>query len=174
MSAHEYNTLEALQLLIRKIRDRDDSLAASLQAAIDDGKDVHETESGGRRKKKRVYRRRVALTHKEAADVAIKVLQSFFIELPCFIGSTSENFKGAAVGVPPQTGRHLPSWRYDEDQLVAEAEGLDKTLEIELRTETQILGEEQSTLSLKPIPLKLIDEQRTNLKRLAELMNTEE
>src|SRR5438094_909063 len=115
MSAHEYTTLQALELLIRKIGERDETLAVSVQAAIDAGKDVHETESGRGRKKKRMYRRRAPLTHEEAASIAIEVLESFLIEIPCFIDSATEDFKRAALGVPKQTGRHLPAWRYEAD-----------------------------------------------------------
>jgi len=49
MSEHSYTAQEALEVLLAKLRARDESLAAHVQAAIDVGKDVSDTECNGPR-----------------------------------------------------------------------------------------------------------------------------
>src|SRR5262249_31445825 len=134
---------------------------------------VRETESRRGRKKKRTYRKRVALDPPEAVTIAVHALQSFFIELPYFIDSAIADFKAVSVGSPKHAVRHRPAWQYEGDQLLIESQDEEKHIEVELRTETQILSEEQPTIELHPIAQRLIDEQRENLDRVARLMKEE-
>ena len=76
MSTHEYDAHDALDLLMRKLNERDEQLARQIQSAIDVGKDVEEKERFARRKKPRVYRRTVRFSDEEALDVAIAALQA--------------------------------------------------------------------------------------------------
>jgi hypothetical protein len=57
MSRHDYAPQDALEVLIRKLNQRDTDLAAQVQEAVDQRKDMEEREppSGGR-KKARMYR----------------------------------------------------------------------------------------------------------------------
>ena len=77
MPALEYTPQQALEILMKKLGSRDEALAAQIQAAIDAGKDVSETEPAiDRRKKARVYRKTVPFTHEEALQIALYRLNS--------------------------------------------------------------------------------------------------
>jgi hypothetical protein len=52
MSNHEYTPQAALKLLIRKLAERDPTLAAQVRAVVDQGKDIQESESASRGRKK--------------------------------------------------------------------------------------------------------------------------
>src|SRR5690242_17055824 len=92
MSSHEYSPQQALDVLMRKLQARDETLAAQVQSAIDAGKDVTETERAtDRRKKDRVYRKTVPFTHDEALQVALDALQANFVEQPLFVDSAADN-----------------------------------------------------------------------------------
>jgi hypothetical protein len=101
MPNHDYSSQEALNVLMRKLRFRDQGLAAEVQAAIDAGKDVLETEpSNDRRRSARAYRKTVPFSHEEALQVALDALQAFFVEQPLFANSAAASFAAAPVGVP--------------------------------------------------------------------------
>lgn len=77
MPVNQYTPQQALDLLMEKLAARDETLAAQVQAALDAGKDVSETEPAThRRKKARVYRKTVPFTHKEALQIALDALQA--------------------------------------------------------------------------------------------------
>ena len=170
MSEHSYTAQEALEVLLAKLRARDESLAAHVQAAIDVGKDVSDTEPAtDKRKKARVYRKAVAFTHEEALDVALDVLQAYFVEQPLFVDATADMFATAALGVPtlPRRGSQV---RNDErDTVTMEAQGAEKRIEIELQTEIQILKTGDETLPLRRTDRSLIAEQRRNIGELRAL-----
>jgi hypothetical protein len=95
---------------MRKLRARDSVLAEHIQSAIDGGKDVEETESLVRRRKKaRVYRKTVRFTDEEALRVAVDALQVYFIEQPLFVNSANKNFESAALGTAEERPRPAPS-----------------------------------------------------------------
>jgi hypothetical protein len=166
MSAHEYSSEEAFELLMRKLIERDRDLAADVQAVVDEGKDVKETEVvGSRRKRTRVYRKTVPYSYDEALQAALRGLQSFFIEQPLFASSCLNDIAKAALGSPKRAHQH------SEAGIDLKTEGVEKVVEIELRTETQISEPVQETLSLHRASAQQIEEQQANLTRLAAFIN---
>lgn len=100
MSAHGYTAAQALEVLLRKLSERDPDLAQHVRYAIDAGKDVEERERFPGHKKLRVYRKVVRLTDEEALQVALNALQAYFVEQPLFVNSAAENFRSAAFSAP--------------------------------------------------------------------------
>jgi hypothetical protein len=168
MSDHDYCAETALEVLMRKLQERDPVLAGTVQSAIDVGKDVSEQEtSGGRRRKPRFYRRTVPFGHEEALQVELNTIRACFVETTLFINSSAEDFKETALGVP-----HHPRWFLDADghQPISEEQGgTDKLVEIELQTETQITRAGEETMVLKPVDKHDIEAQLANSARLEEL-----
>jgi hypothetical protein len=172
VSDHDYTPERALEVLLRKLGERDARLEGVVRAAIDAGQDIVVTEPRRNgRGKPRIYRQTVPFTHEEALQVALDVLRAYFIELPLFINSTTENFRTAAVGIP----RHqATSWRRDENEpepVAMEAQGIPKDVEIELETATQISRTPRETMPLKPLERLQVDDQLANLTRLASVVN---
>lgn len=172
MSAHEYSAQEALELLIRKLQQRDETLAGQVQAAIDVGKDISEAEpSLDRRKKPRIYRRTVPFEVEEALQVAVNALQSYFVEQPLFVNSAADNLAKIAIGIP------VPGWSAslndgdEREEIHLEQEQKDKEIEIELHTETQIRKTGEELLSLRRTPLTEVAQQQESIRHLRTLMN---
>ena len=144
MSTHDYTPEQALEVLMQKLGSGDEQLAAEIRAAIDTGKDVAESEPSSRRKKPRTYRKTVPFSYEEALQVAISALQAHFIEQPLFANSCAANMSRAAIGTP-RDPRHATFGRSGRSvDLTVQAEGEEKTVMIELQTETQISRSEQS------------------------------
>jgi hypothetical protein len=68
MSNHEYTPQAALELLMRKLSERDTALATEVRAVLDQGKDIQESEASnrGRKNKYTVYRKTVPYPYEEA------------------------------------------------------------------------------------------------------------
>src|SRR5882724_1992089 len=173
MSNHEYTPQAALELLIRKLAERDPTLAAQVRAVVDKGKDIQESESAsrGRKKKYRVYRKTVPYPYDEALQVAVKALAACFVEQPMLIDSCLKNMAQAPVG-SPRGFRYprAPEKRTPVDVLPG-TEMHEKDVRIELRTETQLSAEIEP---LSPIPPDQIAEQLRNLARLKALLDFRE
>ena len=135
MAQHEYTPDHALQLLLRKLRQHPD-LYAQVQEAIDAGKENidapsrrllarrdiirTETEDSGlrfqpRRDKPHEYRKLAPFSAEEALDVAARALQAYFLEQALFVNAIIDNLK--------VTGG----------------------IEIDIRTDTQSIGETSGT-----------------------------
>ena len=91
---------EARNTLMRKLHGKDENLAILVRNATDEGKETTDEirHSRGRSKKSHKYRKIEPFTDEEALQVALKVLQRFFIEGPLFtneiikyLSDTSEN-----------------------------------------------------------------------------------
>lgn len=176
MLIHSYTPSQALELLMKKLQEKDTRLAQNIQSIIDSGKDVQEVQtSTGRGKKKRAYRRTVPFTTEEALQVALKALNSYFVEIPLFINSAAENFKGSGLLASSRPGGSSSSQsRIDEGNgilltLIQEK----KRIEFELQTATQISRNEQETLAISAFETDQIDEQKINLERMQYLLNFE-
>ena len=92
MAANEYTPQQAFEVLMNHLRKRDGQLATHIQAVVDAGKDVDETQQvGQRRKRSRSYRRTVPYSYEEASLVALDALQAYFVEQPLFIDSCAKN-----------------------------------------------------------------------------------
>ena len=74
MSNHNYTPTEALETLLRKLRERDESLAMAVRLAIDSGKDIPEEQQIGWKKVRR-YRKTIPFTHEEALNLSLGVLK---------------------------------------------------------------------------------------------------
>lgn len=175
MNKHDYTDEQALRLLMDKLTKADVELAKQIQEAVNVGRDVLQTEqSRGRGKKKeRTYRRTVPYSMKEALQVALNALRAHFIEQPLFINSCHDNMTQAALGVVDMRSP-WPASR----KVHPEAIGEEKTLEIELHTETQIIATEaelvrqtQEMLQLARIPNNEIKQQLINFDRLQGLVD---
>lgn len=174
MPEHQYSPQQALDLLMKKLRARDETLAAQVQAAIDAGKDVSETEPAtDGRKKPRYYRKTVPFTHEEALQIALDALQACFVELPLFMTSAVDSLAKAAIGVPT---RRMPIFQRSDDEkepVSLEGEGSEKAVEIELQTETKISRTGEETIPLKRVSMEQIDVQRRHIAQLRGLTHFE-
>jgi hypothetical protein len=171
MSNQDYNAEQALELLMRKVRGRDATLADSIQDAIDEGKDITEIDAPrDRRQKARSYRKTVAFTHEEALEVAVRALEAHFVEVPLFINSAVDDFTHSAIGIPEQK-QAIPLIGVDESEIVVEqAQGEPKEIDVQLQPETRLSGTELMPLRLKPIPLDEVEEQKNNLNNLSDML----
>lgn len=174
MPTQEYTPQQAVELLMAKLKSRDEDLASEIQAAIDAGKDVTETEPVPGRRKRHVYRRTIPFSNEEALQVAVTALQAYFVEQPMFVEAAAAEFAQAAIGIP--TGRRrLSQIALEEHEAVSlEGRGERKRVEIEIQTETQISRTGEETLPLLPVARGTIEEQRQQINRLRELMDFKE
>jgi hypothetical protein len=179
MSSHEYAPQEALELLMRKLAERDSELADHVGAVVNQGRDVQEIEPSarGRKRRSRVYRKTVPYPYDEALLVALNALAACFVEQPLFVESCLSSMSKAPVG-------SLKGFRYDRSVekstpvgILPGTESSEKDVRIELRTETQLPAEiqisppMQDTQTLHRFPADQIAEQRANLERLKGLLN---
>lgn len=176
MPKNEYSSEEALGLLMKKLVERDRDLAAQIQAAIDAGKDIEESEPSanqrsGKAKKPRVFRKAVPFSHEEALQVALDALRAYFVEQPLFASSAVGDFTGAAVGVPQSV--RLPGTGRDEETetVVPEHIGEEKAVVIELQTETQLTKTDEEAYPIKRVSAEQIDLQRRQLDALRNLVD---
>ncbi len=173
MPEHEYDPEQALQVLMLKIRERNEVLAAQIQAAIDAGKDIEETEpSLDRRKKPRIYRKAVPFTHQEALAVAIDALQAHFVEQLLFKRSAAVNFTKSAVGVARKGlfQKRLNISKEPEEMSLKQMD-VEKEVEIEVQIETQIDKSGPETAPLKKPDGSEIEERKRQLGELRALVN---
>jgi hypothetical protein len=173
MPLHEYTPQGALELLLRKLADRDPTLAAEIQAAVDQGEDVQETEPRRGRRKERRYRKTVPYDYEEALRIAVDGLRAYFVVQPLVVNSFHENMTRAVDGEPRRF-----RYRFEEKQhfgIIPETLGVAKPVQLEIRTETQLHtaagGPLKETQSLDPISIAQIQEQRRSLDRLRELFD---
>ena len=189
-----------MELLLRKVRERDADLAIGLEAVIDAGKDVFEKETlrtekmpreyasppvddieavpGAYRTKKkpREYRKTVRFSDEEALGIALLALRAHFVEQPLLATSAMSEFGKAAL--EPERGR------WDEasvDQSVSppgEDRPLSIEVEFEIQTETQAAPkyeqDDKQTVSLSPPGEEIFEQQRKNIARLEELLRFKE
>lgn len=165
---HNYTPQEALELLLRKVREKEPELETALKSAIDAGKDIFESEASTDRKKRWKYRKTTRFTDEEALDAAIATLNAHFIEQPSFTNSAIEEFDVATLDVGVNYRRESLNQLQGEYRKGAPIE---KQLEVEIQTETQISAADKQTLRLTPIDKGSIDEQRQNINRLSELVS---
>ena len=170
MNSNDYTAQEALATLMRKLEERDTALAVHVQSVINAGRDIEEREpasQGARRL--RTYRRTVPFSPEEALQTAVEVLRAYFIELPQIVNSTLDDFRAVAVARHADPSSPFGAGTGDDD-VILEALGVDKDVQIEIETETQITprGDRQH-LTLARTPRDLIEDQRRNLTRLGAL-----
>jgi hypothetical protein len=174
MPRHGYNAEDALKLLLRKVGQIDRDLAVQLHAAINEGKDIRETEYLAANRV-RTYRRKLPYTHEEALQVALQVLNAYFIQQPQFANSVHDDLFRSALGTPRQSRSSRTI-----DELVPASSDNDKAVSIELRTETEltpgdvVTGAGEDMQNRGRVPASTIEEQLGNLARLAELTSFED
>ena len=172
MPALEYTPQQALEILMKKLGSRDEALAAQIQAAIDAGKDVSETEPAiDRRKKARVYRKTVPFTHEEALQIALDALQAYFVEQPLFVAAAADSLAKAAIGVPTHRRSDYQANSEEPEPVSLEGQGVEKAVEIEMQTETQLSKTGEETIPLKRMAQEQIDDQRHHIADLRKLTN---
>jgi hypothetical protein len=172
----EYTPEAALELLMRKLTRLTSELAARVQTAMDEGKDIQEVEPSRRRgkKKSRVYRRSVPYTDEEALVVATKALEAYFVQQPLFTNSLQQNMAKTMIGEPRRS--RYPWEKGQTFPVKPETEGIEKQVAVEIHTETQlrtaiqVVGAAQEMQSLAPVGANQLEEQRRNLSRLRALV----
>lgn len=174
MAVNEYTPQQAFEVLMDRLRKRDEQLAAHIQAVVDAGKDVDETQQvGKRRKRSRSYRRTVPYGYDEALQVALDALQAYFVEQPLFIDSCAKNMATTELAsLRPPRARWQASEGYN-DEAASENVGKRKKIEIELRTETQISERNEEMFALHEIDVTQIEKQQNNIAQLRSLFDFE-
>ncbi len=174
MSRHDYTPEQALRRLIEKLAGQDEQLATQVLAAVNAGRDVQEVERRGKRKS-RSYRHTVPYAPEEALGIALEVLSAHFIEQPRFINSFHDNMVHAEIGARGATP--TPSFVSQKPERI-DAVGVDKTVEIELQTETEIIPTEtalrqqrQQTVVVHRVSANEIRQEEANLERLRQLVD---
>lgn len=172
MAVYEYTSQQAFEVLMDHLRKRDEQLAMHIQAVVDAGRDVDETQQvGKRRKRTRSYRRTVPYGYEEALQVALDALQAYFVEQPLFFDSCAKNMATTELAsLQPSRAR----WQTVEEHSVEaaiETIGERKRIEIELRTETQISERNEEMFELQEIDVGQIEKQRNNIAQLRKLVD---
>ena len=174
MANQMYTPEQALEMLLEKLRVRDQVLANQVQSAIDAGKDVRQTEPSRGKRKMRAYRKKVPYSNQEALHVVLDALRAYFVEQPLLVESAYRNLAGAAIGFPKKPGS---SWMYSSATIASEPEpvelegiDLEKNVEIEIQTETQISKSDQEMLSLAPRPHDEVIAQERRIDLLRQLI----
>lgn len=169
MSGHDYTPEQALALLLHKLDASNADLAAQVRAAIDAGKDIdEEAQRRSGRKTSRRYRKAVRLSEEEALAVALDVLRAYFVEQPLFVSSAMDNARVAALGGPRDEYERK---RVTQDARTHDAgSDVEKVLEIELRSETQLTSSGDETYRLHRRDESAVTEQRANVSRLRGLV----
>ena len=142
-----YRPNEALELLMRKLQDRDTILFTLVRDAINAGKEdtlpVDSRIIHSQADKPHEYRKIVPFSAEESLRVALDVLQAFLIEQPLLVNEIAKNLADTSE------------------------------IQIERHTETQIVeedGHDGHEFTLDQIPVEDIEEQRRNLASLKELI----
>jgi hypothetical protein len=158
----------AFAVLMRKVREKDAELAARVQAAVDAGKDVEETEPfpGGRKEKLRSYRKTIPYSYKEGFQVALDALAAYFVEQPLFINSSLDNIAQAALERPNRLIHNLPADKRPTNWFAEETKGREKPVEVEVRLATQISQPTEETFTVRRVPQEQLQEQQRNLNGL--------
>lgn len=175
----EYTPEAALELLMRKLTRLNSELAARVQTAMNEGKDIQEVEPSRRRgkRKSRVYRKTVPYTDEEALSVAVKALETYFVQQPLFMNSLHQNIAKTMIGEPRRS--RYPWEKGQVFQIKKETEGIEKQVVVEIHTETQlraavqVAGTTQEMQNLAPVDMNQVEEQRRNLSWLRALINFE-
>lgn len=183
MGEHTYTPEQALSLLLAKLSDRSSELATQVRVAIDIGKDIWE-KSPSRNGKTRWYRKSVPFSEEEALQVAIDVLQAYFVEQPMFVDSSADEFAKAALGHARQRSIRFPTEiatdplglerELEREQVDLSDQGVPKAIEIELQTETQISRTNQEMITLKRMSPEAIKGECENIRKLREFLTFEE
>ena len=124
---------QALEIpVMRSLQAKDHELAAQIQAVVDAGKDVEETEqSRGRRKRSRSYRKTMPYTYEEGLRVALDALRSYFVEQPLFVDSCLNTRRlQPFLRRPGVMATQGPVFKVAAD---AESQGKEKEVAVELR-----------------------------------------
>jgi hypothetical protein len=180
MSKHDYTPEEALELLIQKVNDRNPALAVEVRDAVNAGRDVQATEQvrkRGGKMKSLSFRRTVPFSAEQALGVALEALKAHFVEQPLFANSVLDDMAHSALGVVELGSQKTPS---KEAVPRPQANGEQKSVEIELRTETQLLSDthmvttQADTFRIERVSAELIEDQKTNVRKLRELFNFNE
>jgi hypothetical protein len=180
MSKHDYTPDQALELLIQKVNERNPALAVEVRAAVNAGRDVQETEQvrkRGGKMKSLSFRRTVPFSTEQALEVALEALKAHFVEQPLFANSVLDDMAQSAFGVVEAGSQQTQS---KQTVLKAQGRGEQKTVEIELRTETQLLSDthlvrtQPDSFRIGRVPAELIEDQKTNVRKLRELFNFNE
>ena len=160
MNTHHYSPDEALALLMRKLQERDETLTTLVRDAINAGKEdtlpIESKHINGQAEKPHEYRKIVPFSPEEALQVALDVLQAYFIEQPLLINEITKNIAYASEIHDVEIVRNFAD--------VSE-------IQIELHTETQIDEGDGNEFTLIQISNEHIEEQKNDLALLKDLMH---
>ena len=172
MASHEYSPRHALELLLRKVRERDPDLAIGLEAVIDAGTDVVERETLRTVDRPREYRKTVRFSDEEALDIALLALRAHFVEQPLLATSAMSVFGKATL--EPEGSRRAGASFDQSTSPSREDKPLSIRVEFEFQTETQVIPKDEQaveeTAPLSPPQNESLDEQQANIDRLTALL----
>jgi hypothetical protein len=180
MSTHDYTPDQALELLIQRVNDKNPTLAVEVRAAVNAGRDIQATEQvrkRGGKMKSLSFRRTVPFSTEQALEVALEALKAHFVEQPLFGNSVLDDMAQSAFGVVEAGSQQTPSKQVLPKP---QGQGEQKAVEIELRTETQLLSDthmvttQEDTFRIARVSADLIEGQKTNIRKLRELFNFNE
>src|SRR5262245_25895509 len=131
MPQNEYTPSEALNLLMQKLRSKNEALADIIQAAIDAGKDLEISEPKSRGRGRRFFRKTEPLSHIEALEMGLHALESYFVEQPFFANSVIESFIHTTIGPHEKDSWQATMFRKKPEHVPFEGEDNPKIIEIE-------------------------------------------
>jgi hypothetical protein len=168
MIERDYGPGQALELLLGKTAEADELLHQIVRSAINKGKDTFEYQEARGKRKRRRYRRVAPLTPWEALQVAVRVIESYFVEQPLITNAICDEFIKAEVGLPSD----LVVPEDAEPWASKGGAGSEKRVDIELSSDTQVFGSEDLR-PLRRIEVDDIAEQRENFVKLRDLLPPE-
>ena len=173
MSRHDYTPEQALDTLMRKLREKNEQLATTVQEAIDAGKDVIKEERISPRKRRR-YRQVVPFQPEEALQAAISALQAEFIEQPMFVNSLLGTISKASLGSRGVSARLDKAEVAERYRAGPATGGPPPTVQIELETETQISKTGKEVHQLAAASDAELASQLENVRQLRKLIDFSE
>lgn len=175
---HDYTAQDALKLILTKLSESNSELAARAQIAIDVGVDEvaeQSIQSGrGRKRKysKREYRKNRPLTDAESIDAVLEVLEAHLIVHRRVVNSVIQEFAKVPIGSAEQWFE--PTAKVSV-QTVAESEGREKSLEIELVPESaRRTGDQPQTFLLKQTSDTELEDLAALIRKVRELTRFED
>ena len=165
MPENDYTASEALTLLLKIVAERMPNLEVELRNAIDIGVVEQTTDRVGSRKKS--YLKSRQLTDEEAIEVVLKVLKSYFVQVPSCLLSLQESFINASVGVG-----HQRFVKNEEEAVMAAGDF--KSVDFEVVTATSRMFDREETIPLDRFDLDTLASQKVNFNRVSDLLAFEE
>jgi hypothetical protein len=159
MSRHDYSAQDALSLLIQRVVEFDEKLAAEITEAVNAGKE----DTTGRRKRKTDGRIIEPYTSEEAVKVALGVIKAYFVHFAEIRNSAHKELSQVLI-----EDKFNSRWN---PQRVQKSLNQGNSLAIGFPSETRVLGNDNDTERLYPVDTRELEQQRFNLQQLERLLD---